>query len=378
MFGDFRSYVSKFAHFHSRAFFQGAILTYPAPTASLFAILLPGKFTSHHLLTLRYVGAILLTSWVMLVALYRALVRRGLEPRSAVFFCAGLYFTSYPFWFELHQGNIEFAVWIVLTLGLWAHYRDRSYPAAICFGIAGALKLFPLIFVGLLLARKQYRETLVVVLVAAVCTMAGLWFLCPDLVYSWQQTRSAMASLSPDPILLLPPLVSGFDHSLWMFLKRCLPTLPDPVHLGLVLQVYLGAAAIGGCVLFVTRIRKLPVINQILTLTIACILLPPVSYDYTLIHLYMPFALVMFVVLAGEDRSRAMMATLSLFAFVMSWQSEFILRGVRFSGQTKAPALLALFCIALVHPFRLADEAGCGQRDRSGRGRSELEASHAT
>ena len=180
IFGDFRSYIGKFARFHSRAFFTGPILTYPAPTASLFKIFLPGAYIHATLPTLRYITVILVVSWIMLAAFHRALVHRGLEPRSAALFCAGLYLTSYPLWFEIHQGNIEFAVWVVLALGVWAHCRCRSYRAAICFGIAGALKLFPFLFVGLLIARKQYKQIVVVLLVATVCTLAGLWLLCPD------------------------------------------------------------------------------------------------------------------------------------------------------------------------------------------------------
>lgn len=361
MLGDFRSYMEKFAFFHSRAFFAGPILTYPAPAASLFALFLPGRHGAAFHPVWRYVGTILLASWVMLGTFYRMLRRHGLARRAALGICAGLYLTSYPFWFELHQGNIEFVVWIVLTLGIWAHCTRRSYLAAACFGVAGALKLFPLLFVGLLLARRQLRETAIAALVAAACTVLGLWLLCPDLAYSWRETQRAMASLSPDPILMLPPLVSGFDHSLWVLGKRLMPHLPDPAHLQGGLRIYLLVSAAAGLLLFVARIRKLPTANQVLCLTVACILLPPVSYDYTLIHLYAPFALVLVVLLSGQDRSRAMRATLTLFAFVLSWQSEFIWHGVRFGGQTKAVALLLLFCVALVHPFPLPGEAAAGQ-----------------
>ena len=48
------------------------------------------------------------------------------------------------------------------------------------------------------------------------------------------------------------------------------------------------------------RIRHLPVINQVLCLCIAFILLPPVSYDYTLLHLYVPWGLL--VMFAQEQQ----------------------------------------------------------------------------
>ena len=119
----------------------------------------------------------------------------------------------------------------------------------------------------------------------------------------------------------------------------------------MLLHLYLAILALAGCVLFVTRIAKLPVVNQILALTVASILLPPVSYDYTLIHLYVPFALVVFAVLNREDHSAPVLITFCLFAYLLSWQSEFILHGVRFGSQTKAVALLALLCVSVVYPF---------------------------
>jgi hypothetical protein len=305
----------------------------------------------HHraLATAIFLLFILVTSWVMLVAVYRALVARGIARGSAKLLLAGLYLTSFPFWFEFHQANVEVVVWIVLSLGVWAHWTGRSWTAAVCFGAAVAMKLFPLTFLGLLLARKQYRQLALSIAAAALITIASLWLVCPDMAYSWHATIASLRQMGTSYVLT--PATSGFDHTLYGLIKRCL-RFTSPVALNHLLAVYMAAAALIGTLLCFVRIRKLPTTNQVICLTIASVLLPPVSFDYTLIHLYAPLILLIFAVLARpQEHSKPLIAVFSLLAFVLSAQSEFIWHGVRFGGQGKAVALLALFMLGLIYPF---------------------------
>jgi hypothetical protein len=112
--------------------------------------------------------------------------------------------------------------------------------------------------------------------------------------------------------------------------------------------------ALAGLILYLLKIRHLPLINQVLCLCIASILLPPVSYDYTLMHLYIPWA--MLVLFAQEQwasrRSVAgLTAALALLAFLFAPESEMICQSVRFGGQLKAIALMALLVVSLKYPF---------------------------
>lgn len=361
IFGDFRWFSQKFAHFHSREFFGGTTLMYPAPIAVWYEFFFLKPHSLYHALfvTLRFEAFVILTGLAMLVAVRRALIARGLAPRSAELFLGGVFLLSFPFWFEVHQGNMEFAVWVTLAGGVWAFWTGRSWTAAVLFGIAGAMKLFPFVFIGLFIARKQYRECVVSVISAALATLASLWLVCPDIRYSWTQTNAAVAQFRTLYMLQLRPIESGFDHSFFALIKRLMPTLPAPARLDHILTGYMAVVALGGIVLYFTRIRKLPVVNQVLCLTIAAIFLPPVSYDYTLMHLYAPFVLLVFVVLdrarnGGKDVPvRGLVAAFALMAFLMSCQEEFIVHGLRIAGQMKAVALLALWGVALVYPFEL-------------------------
>jgi hypothetical protein len=149
-------------------------------------------------------------------------------------------------------------------------------------------------------------------------------------------------------------VTSGFDHALWSLLKTSLPHLPPPAQLNHLLTIYLATAAIAGVAVFFLRIVKLPLVNQIVCLSIACLLLPPISYDYTLVHLYPPFALITFIALQQRDHpSRPLQAALALFAFLLSFQEEFIWHTWRLGGPLKAIALLALFILSATYPFAL-------------------------
>jgi hypothetical protein len=359
-FVDFKVYIAPYRYFHSQAFFtSGHPPMYPAPGMAFYRLFVISDLSKNIEPSLIfYLAAILVTGAVLLVLLTRALIRHNLRPASALSFIAVLGFCSFPFWFDFHQGNVEFILWIFLTAGIMAHWRGQSWLAAACFGIATALKIFPFIFFGLLLIRRQYRQIAFGVAVAAVATVVSLWLLCPDIAYSWRASNAAVASMRPQSMLVLWPIQSGFDHSLFCLFKRCFHVLPPLATMDRYLNIYFAIVVPAGCALYWFRIRKLPVVNQILCLTVASILFPPVSYDYNLLELYAPLTLLVYVALSRpSDRSKPLLAAFSLFAFLLAPQSEFILHGLRMAGQLKAIALLALFAVALVYRFEPAPGA---------------------
>ncbi len=66
------------------------------------------------------------------------------------------------------------------ALGVWAFCKRRNYSAAACFGIAGALKIFPFVYVGLLLSKQKYREIIFSGAVAVFTTLVSLWLALED------------------------------------------------------------------------------------------------------------------------------------------------------------------------------------------------------
>lgn len=346
---DFSLYRARFAYFHSPQFFtfEGPAYLYPAPLAALHKLLylLPGG-------TRMFLGLLLATWAAGGLLLARALVRRGVSRRNAALLVGVATLCSYPLSFESEQANLEWVLCVLVGCGLMAFLRGRGFAAAACFGIAGSMKIYPLVLVGLMLSRRQYKQAAAAFLVCGVSTVVGLWLVCPDLATSWHGTQVGLETFRQWYVLRYEQV--GFDHSLVGLGKALsLVALPGPLApqgLALLVNLYLVVAAFAGVVLYFDRIRKLPVINQMLCLTVATILLPPVSYDYTLLHLYLPWGLM--VLVAVERRaSKGMLAAMVSFAILFAPETELIVRGRSYGGQVKALALVALFGIGLARRF---------------------------
>ena len=364
---DFRYFDATFHRLHTLAFFTNDPahpFMYPAPVALPYALF---YLTGEH--SLRYfLATILFCSTVAALLFAQALHIRGLSKVASLAFAGTTLILSYPLWFVFHQANMEFAVWVILSLGLFAFFHRRPYLAGICFGIAGSMKLFPFIYLGLLLARKQYRAVAVSLGAATVLTLGSLYFVYPNIAVSWHYIQGGVATFREMFMLHLRP-ERGFDHSLFGLFKQLMPRLPQPPRLGVILSAYLLVAACAGTLLYVVRIRKLPITNQLLCLSIASILLPPTSFDYTLIHLYAPWVLLVLYAVhqhrSQGDRSvsPALLPALLCFAVLFAPLTEFIANGETIAGPIRALVLVQLFVLALTCPFDFdALEAASGRQ----------------
>ncbi len=348
---DFALYQDRFAFFHSPAFFTfgGPDYYYPAPMAVVHWLF----FQLPHPLAI-YLDLLRLAFAVAIFLAGRLLLSRGLSLRAIVPFLLVTATCSYPFFFEFEQANLEWVVCVLVATGIWAFLRSRGYAAAVCFGLAGSMKLFPFVLLGLLLSRRQYRQIATAAVVATLTTLVSLCLECPDVATAWHGTQIGLAKFRVWYVLRFEQV--GFDHSLFATLKAMWSlhsqTPLDTKTLAVVSGLYLPVVAFAGIVLYFDRIRKLPVVNQVICLCVASILLPPVSYDYTLIHLFMPWMLL--VLVAVESRGRAvagLVGALVCFAIVFAPETEVIWNEQTYGGQIKAVALVSLFVIALRRGF---------------------------
>ena len=349
-FRDFYLYQPRYQFFHSPNFLRspGAEYLYPAPVAVLYKIFYLFPYSTDVFLV-----ALSTTFLTALVLFCRALLQRNLTPLALVPLISVVVLCSYPFAFEFERANMEWIIWLLVVTGLWAFLKHHGYAAAIFFGTVGALKLYPLIFIALFLPRRQYRQFAFAIAVMILVTISGLWLVNPDLANSWAGTQQGIARFSDLYIVHYQDI--RFDHSLFALIKGIGLLLDRQVktpHLVILLARYLPLAALTGSVIWILRIRRLPIINQVLCLTIATILLPPVSYDYTLLHLYIPWAmLVLFTLESQSYFLPGLTAIFCSFAILLAPETEFIRRGQSYGGQIKAVTLLLLFIFALCYRF---------------------------
>lgn len=367
-FGDFYIYVAKFEYIHHPAFFTtGRAFMYPAPNALLFEVIY--HFHPHVLRS--FLGFILASFLVAGFLLGRALWRRGLPAIKAAGFITASFLLAYPLWYEFKQANTEIGTWVLIALGVWAFCKGRGYTAAACFGIAGSMKIFPFVYLGLMLAKRKYREVVFAGIVAVGTTISSLWVVGPDILDSWHGILSGLAEYRSMYLLRFRPTEISSDHSLFAVYKRFTPHFPPPEMMGHILTVYLALAALAVVALYFLRIRYLPIINQVLCFCVAYILLSPCCYDYTLMNLYVPWAM---LVLFAQDQWSAkrtipgLAAAFVCLAVLVSPETEFIYRGVGFAGQIKAGILVVLMYIALKYRFGAAESPQTGTLSDSSRG----------
>lgn len=353
---DFLNLAPAFSDFHHIEFFtrpRPESVMYPAPVAVAYELFMLAG--SHSFV---FFMSFILFAFAIAAFLFRKeLIRRGLTPVASTNFIALTVLFGYPLHFEWKQANIEIVVWCLLSVALWALFRRRPYLAAVCIGIAGAMKIFPLVYAGLLISQRKYRAMALCFTVAITTTVVSLWLVYPSIPLSWRLTNANVA-LFRDLYMLHLRQEIGFDHSIWGAVKALENAMrnhfPYPDRLSPYLNLYIGSIGIAGMLLYFLRIRLLPLANQVLCLCIASITFPPVSFDYTLIHLYGPWAILTIIAL-DEWRSGREVAHFAwvfvLFALLFAPESEFIYHSQMFGGQVKAVILVILLFIGLRFPF---------------------------
>lgn len=379
---DLLCFRPRFNFLHSAAFFSsspllGTRFMYPAPVALLYeAFYLAGPATVALFLSVT-LGLLLLLA----VLLGRAMIRRGVSPALASVFLGSVALFSYPLWFEYLLGNMEICVFLIVAFAVLAFLRGYLYLAAALIGVAVSMKIFPLVYLGLFVSERKYRQAAFAVLIAVLLNLVSLWIVCPSLSVAYRGISHNLDVFRQDYMLRFRPIETGFDHSLFAIFKRAMFHLHHPAAHGYFvtstvapvdLTIYLALAAAGGIALYLLRIRRLPLLNQILCLVIASILLPPTSHDYTLLNLYVPWGLLVLYALSrarkpnldrGSDRSldhtadRPLLIAFICFGILFSAQSELIQADKGLSGQLKALTLIVLLFTALRYPFPpLAEE----------------------
>lgn len=348
---DLLSLRAHFEHVHQRDFFDVARFAYPAPMAIPYVVFF--ALPDHaRLLYYTFCALVFLGAGAVFA---KEFIHRGMAVRSAVLFLVATLLLSYPFWFQLKQGNMEIVIFALIASGVWSFFRERLWLAAACFGIAGSMKLFPFVFLGLLLARRQFRQLFFGLFCAAAVTVFSLWMLYPSIAYSWKRTNEAVGGFRADYVLHTR-LDHFFDHSLWAFSKTLFLSAASLQRLSNAANIYLVCVAVFGLGLYFWRIQHVLFVNQVICLTAAALLFMPVSFDYTLIQLYTPWALLVLVALdsarSGHHVPGLNLAMLCLI-LLCAPLTELIVHGATLEARLKTLALIGLFATALWYPFPL-------------------------
>ena len=367
---DFTIYHDRFMHFRTPAFWDEYEypFTYPAPLAVLYAAL----YQVPHVLRY-YLVAYAAATVAALLVMRRVLVERGVGKASAILFAVAFFALNYPLRTLFESANTEGVVAILAAFGIFYLLRDRCYVGGALIALAGTLKIFPFILLALLLSKRRYREFVFALFVAFAVNIASLAIVGPSIAEAQRRIAAGIHYVQVTFIYSVNPAAVTFNHSLFTLVKFPVVALRRHLHplvihnhadwvvraaaerslLDITFTIYVAVAASFGLAAYFLWIRRLPMLNQVLALTICAVVLPPLSADYTLLHLLFPFSL---LCLYAVDRWRmgsdvpGLKSCFLWFAPVFSFQTYITWR-YRYSCEFRTVALVVLLALVLRHRF---------------------------
>lgn len=363
-FSDFTIYAARFEHFGTASFvaYPGHPFTYPAPLAVIYAFYFSWCPNPSYAFLATIIAATLIGAALMI----RALRDAGLSVAVSSCLGATILLTSYPMMFLLDRGNVEIFAWIALAAGLVAVVQEKPWIAATLIGLAAAMKLVPGIFLLLLLYRKRYREFVFGIFIAVATTVTSLWVMGPTIPAAYVGIQQGLDRFRTMYVFHWRPWEFGFDHSLFSTVKEFKVLFSPTVQAVSVeslrhsYKIYTAVVAIV-LILILWRLTRLPYLNQLLVLACSALVFPPLSADYTLVHLYVPLVmLLLFTIrsyeqLTGLQRKRTI-RLFCYFAVLLTPQAYLISRTVGFGGQVKVVVLVLLMVESLMAPLADASE----------------------
>jgi len=334
---DFFGYRRILPLLHTRDFFTapGFPFLYPATGIPMYVL-----FSFHH--ALRVFLLVCGICWGgLVVTFWRSLRTRGLCRWKSALACVVPILCSYPLAFSIQRGNFETLLAFGIAFGTWAFLRRRYKLSAILWAFFGCIKLYPLLLLALFIPKRRFKEIGLGLSAAAAFTILALWYVGPSTRAAYDLSKAAV-----DRFMSLYPFsedVQGYEHSFFGLAKILLRHSHwNAPHLWHRLSWVMASAM---TVLYLWRIVRLPLANQLLFLTIGMIALPPYSFDYTLLHLYAAWAVIALGALDEQTSRKPVLIVMVLLAVLLSPQNYVQWKNTFYSGALKALLLGALLLI---------------------------------
>lgn len=334
---------------HSAGFFVGDVrVAYPPLGAVVYAVIYK---TGHPIVFYLTTAVVWLSAAVWGVR--RELMKHGVCGMTATLFPLTIALASFPIAGLLQRGNIELFLWIVAALGTWAFLFEREDWAAVLWGLAAAMKLYPVILLALLLPRRKWRAFALGVTTFVGATLLSMAWIGPTMELVWRGSLRNVFGYQGYRVAQWSLHELMANHSVFGLAKLMAMVTHVPLA-KLTLPYYLCGAVVMG-VAFFGRLWRMPVANQLLAVTTFMVMFPPVSYFYTLVHLYAPLLMLMFVAIraqrAGVQVEGLRLTMLLLLPLLATFMLFSFPRVLMFGGLVQGGMLVWLFICALQFPL---------------------------
>jgi len=353
---DLMEFWPAYKPLHSAAFFGAngySHVAYPPFGAAIYALVYG---TGHPVVFYLGTAAVWLAAGVWGVR--RELIAQGIGRVTATLFPLTVALVGFPIAGLLQRGNIELFLWVIAATGTWAFLRGRENGAAVLWGMAAAIKMYPVLLLALLLPRRRWRALAVGAGSMVATTLLSAAWLGPTMTaalrgalrntFGYQAVRASQWTLHE-----LMANHTAFDLAKFGALLTGVPLAK------LMLPYYACGALMMGLAFF-GKLWKMPVANQLLAVTAFMVMLPPVSYFYSLVHLYAPWLVLVFVAIhaqkAGVDAQGLKLTMLLFVGLFASFMLFSFPRVYLYGGLVQGGMLAMLFLCALQYPLGV-DEA---------------------
>ncbi len=200
---------------------------------------------------------------------------------------------SYPFWFAFERGNLEEFIFIFLGIFLYFYQKKKFYWAAFMIACAGAMKVYPLVFLLIFIAERQYRAAIFCMLMTAILTIISLCILQGGFFSNFHSMLSSISAYGLKDLIVQDATHNAiFSLSLFAFFYKGLHFLDTNITAIQTLNYYYLSVFI--FLIFFTLYFiciKQALWKKIFLLVSVMLLLPPSSGQYKLLYLFLPLAL---------------------------------------------------------------------------------------
>ena len=239
---------------------------------------------------------------------------------------------GFPLAFLIDRGNIEGVIWVLILLGLFAFTRNRMVLAVLLWGLAASMKIYPGLLFVLFLAKRKYRIFALAIAATAAFTVLALAGIGPTVGQAAADSAHSQPFLLRDFILVRH--TPGFDHSLFGAIKQIMRGyislhtrqfgLDTRPAFGKALRVYNILIPLCALLLYWFRLRRFPLLNQFMAYMLLCVILPYISYEYTLINIYLVWGAFLLFLLSDVATGRISIPARAIHTILISCAVIFV------------------------------------------------------
>ncbi len=237
-----------------------------------------------------------------------------------------LTFMTYPVIFAAHTGNFEIFIFIFLSLFVWLYQAGKVRFSLIPLSFAISMKVFPALFVVLLLSDKKYKEIVYLLVWIVFFTVTPLLLFHGGFdigIDNYLKNLIASQKMYKD-LMIMSSSGNAFGHSLINSSRIIMGGLFPPMDLIILPYLIFSIIFLAFISTYIIFIEKTFWKKVALLVTTMC-LLPFTSTDYKLISFLIP--LYLFFISREDDLSKFNIIYTILFSILLIPKNYLYLRG---------------------------------------------------